>query len=523
MVKRKFSIVLLFMTLVSMTAYGQIVLAGADGEGPKLSLTGELIGMATLGLADEDQWVVDQDNIEKGAHKAIGVYNEKNGKNGYYTALNFGILFSPVSTVDLYSKFLIRYRPGTAYVPLQLPDASQEDFVVRLDAVYGRVNAVKGLGFDIPVDVWLKAGKYDTTPENYHKVTSYGAESVMTSLRTRTAYSMQIDAAYTSLPFAESVSMSFTTSQRLGDAIDKLYDEDADGILHGQTLQGDQLQNERALSFFSALRMKDIALPFGDLSWELLWVLNGENIYSKHSFGADVGAKIKVMDGLDIPVGLAASLFGLGMGGNIDPFAGAGGNVGRQNNLSLYADTADDVGLRNDADVTSFREALRIGAAAGVRFGMIEDLAVDLNLGFSYSSIAHYYRETIGINSMSVDMKATYQNRFFIGGGIFLGTLKEVTWRTKDEVLEANTASNVLDIYAHTFKMTENMGFEVYGGLKFENSKFVVGYNKNKGLSMSHGIESMHETQVMYRQKDSGKLDGLFETGGVFLKLVVSW
>jgi hypothetical protein len=501
----KQSVVLgILMLSITLAAYGQVVLIGGDEDGPQFSLTGELTGMFTAGIEEDDQVITPSG--------PPGIFDgEKVLKNGYYTSLNFGILFSPVSTIDLYVKLLARSRPGSSYIPLQSADSGAESFAVSVDSAWGRVNAVKGLGMDVPLDVWLKAGKFDTAPSHFLKVSRYGAEAVMGNLRTANKYALQIEAAYP-LSWADAVSASFTTAPKLNEELEKLYLSDGSQGGNGTPVTQGDINDKYIIPIHTALKLYNLSLPVGDLSAEILYALNAEHIFSGQNFGLDLGLNIPVAENFSIPVGLGVAYYEM----NIDTIAGTALDKNSQkDSLYKYVSSSNPKALDNDADTTGFRQTLRLGVGAGARYDT-EGLAAELNLGFAYSQIAHIYRNTLSLASLSADLRATYLNRYFIGGGIVLGTLGEAEWKTADENISR-------DGYRHIFTPEQNMGFEVYGGLQFNKARLVVGYNCNKGLAMNYSIESVGDAQIAYKQKDTTIPDGLFESGGVFTKLVISW
>jgi len=475
-----------------------ILLPVSAQDDPMFKISGEVIGMYTLGLEDEDQTL-----IVNNPPFPPGTYDDNhNGKNGYYTSVNINFLYNPVSYVDVYAKFLARVRPGSPYIPLQLENSEADDFSVFIDSAYGRVNAVEGLGFDIPLGVFLKAGKFDTTPANFQNVSRYGAESVMRKLRTKNVYALQLAAEYQAEAF-ESFGLNFTVGHKLNEGITPLYDVDGSIGAHGTPT----LEDKYDIPMHFALHMKKFSTPLGALSAELLYVYNAENIYSGSNFGGDVGWEIEIpgMDALKIPIGVGVALFEK----NIDPIAGTALNTENK----IFVNTLHD----NDHDTISFRRSLRIGGALGARYA-IENLKAELNVGYSYSQIAHIYRDTLELNTVSADLKVTFLNHYFVGGGVYVGTLGEVEWKTNKD---ADTTWE--NGYIRVFKPEQNIGYEVYGGLSFGSSRFVVGYNCNKGLAMNNSIESIPEAQIKYRQKDTLMDEGLFETGGVFAKLVISF
>jgi hypothetical protein len=169
-------------------------------------------------------------------------------------------------------------------------------------------------------------------------------------------------------------------------------------------------------------------------------------------------------------------------------------------------------------DTTGFRGALRIGGGTGVETNLPAlGLKGALNLGFAWSQIAPVYRETRDVPSLSADCRIVFQDRYFLGGGFIAGILSEQEWKTKEGV---NTS---LDNFTHIFTFEENMGWEIFAGLQFNKSKFVLGYNNNRGLAMNYGIEALKDSQYKYRQSGSISADGLLERGGVFVKFVTAW
>jgi hypothetical protein len=85
-------------------------------------------------------------------------------------------------------------------------------------------------------------------------------------------------------------------------------------------------------------------------------------------------------------------------------------------------------------------------------------------------------------------------DRFFFGGGIFLGSLA-----------------------GDTFSLANNLGFEFYCGFKFNKNRIVIGYNNNKGLALNNTLEAIPDAQLLYNN------NGTFEQSGLFFKMVVAW
>jgi len=498
--------VLLVFGVSALYAQGVNVLGG-DGEGPRLIISGEITGMYTFGFASDDQIVISGDDANP-----VGVFDndpEGNGRNGFLTRMDFSMLFGPVSWVDLYVQFRARSRPGSPYIPLTLEAADADDFSISFEQAWGRINVIDGLGFDAPLDLFLKAGRFDSAPASFQRVSRFGTENVMSRIRTKNVLSVQLEAAFP-LAFAESLSFVAATQQRTSEAIPPLYDVDGSMGWHG-TPPHDYLYS---IPVFTALRMRNIETPFGNIFAEVVYAFNAEDIYSGHNFGVDGRWDIRVpgMDNMTIPLGLGVAF----LEKNIDPMARAAHGFGNDNALSNRPYIRPEHNY-NFATV-SFRRSMRIGAGLGLRWEPTPTLGTEFNVGYSYSQIAHIYRDTLTINSLSFDMRLVLDRRFFIGGGIFLGTLGDVEWRTSDDA-DPNRESG----FSHVFTLAENMGFEIHAGLSMGRSRLVFGYNINRGLSMNHGIEAMADAQIIYRQRGSAVADDLFETGGFFTKLVISW
>jgi hypothetical protein len=289
----------------------------------------------------------------------------------------------------------------------------------------------------------------------------------------------------------------------LNEAITPLYDEDGSKGLHGTP----SLEDKYDIPLHLALQMRNLDTPLGSVSVEFLYAYNAEYFYSGSNFGFDLGWKIAIpgLDNLVIPFGFGLAMYEK----NIDPLA----NTALNKENKIYVNSLHE----NDYNTISFRRSLRMGMGLGARYTM-RNLEAEINLGYSYSQIAHIYRDTLSINALSADMKFTFANNYFIGGGIYMGTLGEAEWKTKTDA--DMTRENG---YLRVFKPEENIGFEFYGGARFGGSRFVLGYNCNKGLAMNHSLESIPEAQITYRQKDTLMSDGLFENGGFFAKLVISW
>jgi hypothetical protein len=158
----------------------------------------------------------------------------------------------------------------------------------------------------------------------------------------------------------------------------------------------------------------------------------------------------------------------------------------------------------------SFRETF--AAALGVGFRWRHDVVnLDFNVAGSFNLINHIYRDPLHIVKLSADTMVTFLGNYFVGCGIIIGSLLESQWVSKEDAPED---------FDHTYKLAENMGFEVYAGINLGNrSNFVVGFNQNKGLSINNMLEARHEGQIKFKQIDtSWSTDSLLEAGGLYFK-----
>ena len=460
----------------------------AQNDGPKFQFTGDVTGSSTIGLQGNDQAIQ-----TSSTSSPSGIYISK--KNSYYTNVTLNLLFNPVSSVDVYTKFRARHRPGSPYIPLQLAQASAEAFSFALDSAYGRVNVIKGLGIDNPLDLYIKVGKYDTAPSSFQNLSRHSVESVLSKLRTNNVFAVQLEAVYP-LHWADSVGLAATTNLMFNEQITRV---------NGST--GETIDNKFEIPLHISLKFKKIKTALGNVSAEFLYVHNAEDFYSGNNFGLDAGWEIKIpsLAGLTIPVGFGFVFYEK----NIDPFATAALDTSE---IMVYLSQDPD-----DQNTTSFRRALRAGFAAGLRWNPGGIIRTELNTGFSASQVAHAYRETINVCSLAFDMRLYLKNVFFFGGGMYLGTLSTVEWKTNGYTDPAKVA------YSPVFRPKENLGYEVFTGIQFKYARFVLGYNCNRGLAMGHTLESVYDGQIKYMQKGSSKYDYLFETGGIYTRLTISW
>jgi hypothetical protein len=481
-----FSVLLTIAWAEDDKTYLQFAESSEEGEAA-LTLSGNLTTLYTIGSAKNAQKLP--------SNSGDGLAESK--QNGFYTALNFSILYKPVSFAELSFTMLVRNRPGSPYIPMQLEKAGADSFSVALDSAYGRINVIKGLRLDLPVGVYIKAGKFNAAPSNFQTVSQYGVESALSRLRTANTFAGQVEVSFP-LPIADSLSFAATTNHQFGEELNELYDTDG-----SVASKGDPVLDTYVFPLHLALKLNKLNLiPLGPLSAELVYALNAEHIYSGHNFGAGLGADLKILDFLTVPVGVGAAFYEK----NIDVMASAAMEKGGSG-LFPY-----------EGDTTGFRGALRIGAGTGVKIDMPDSgIKGALNLGFAWSQIAHIYRETVNIPSLSADFRVVFNDHYFLGGGVIAGILGEQEWKTKDGVNTSN------DNFYHVFTVEENIGWEIFAGIQFNKSKFVLGYNANRGLAMNYGIESIKDGQYKYRQSGSIPADGLLERGGVFIKFVAAW
>ena len=478
------------------------------------SLKGEMSGMLTYGLQDENQVANNMGmeppgvyfpNLQTGSGAAVGT-----GKNGYYNNFDLILFLSPVSSVELYAKFKTRYQTGSPYIPLQLDSASKEDYSVKTDAAWARGNATKGLGLNTGLDLWFKLGKFKAEAAHFNKITLFGVENVLDPLQTGTNHAFQIEAGYP-IPSIGPMTFSFTVPLKLNEAIKEYYDEDSEASIISHYHESGRFA---LLPMHMNLRMYEIDLPFAVLQAELLYTLNGLHIWSGHSIGAGMAAKIPVTENLVIPIGLGAAFFEK----NIDAFTSTSKENSEYESFYGYNGYS-----KADSYTLGLRQALRIGIGVGAEINL-NNLKTELNFGFTYSQIAHIYRDTLTLFSMSVDVKTIYMNNFIFGAGIYLGSLNNAEWNVKEGINRRRPGETTdRELFeGHIFSLSENMGFEIYTGLLLQNMKFILGWNTNKGISMNKYLEALPDAQQKYRQAGTGYSDGYFERGGIFAKLVIN-
>ena len=514
MIKKAF-IGFLMIAVFGMGAYGQMGLTGLT-EDFKFIISGEMGGMITAGFQDEKQAANNAGgeapgafypNLQTGRDASVGT-----GKNGYYNNFDLVFFLSPISFVEMYAKFKTRYQPGSPYMPFQTDSASEDTYSIKVDSAWARVDAVGGLGFNIPLNIWLKLGKFKAEASQFNKVSRFGVEGVLDPLQTGTNHSMQLEAVY-HLPNTGSLALSFTTHLKLNNALKEYYDVDSEenSVLNHYTETGLFAK----LPIHLSLKLLNLDLSFMTLQAELLYALNGLHIASGHNFGAGIGAKINVLDNLSIPIGLGFAFTEK----NIDPFTSSA--IEKSDYEPFYVGNGYS---KADSYTVGLRQSLRIGFGAGVEFAYEDIVKMEFNLGFAYSQIAHIYRDSLNLFSLSIDLRTVFLGKYIVGGGVVLGSLTDAEWKVKNGINKRRPGESVdRELFeGHTFSLAENLGFEVYGGLLMSKARFILGYNINKGLSMSRYLEALPDAQLKYRQADTSSSDGLFQRGGLFIKLIIN-
>ena len=457
--------------------------AAAQENDQMVVVSGDITTIYTLGNAissGDDHQRIDMDPATAGAFFNNPVTGTR--KNGYYTAANLYTLFTPVSWIEGYFKVYAVHRPGSFYLPLQMENLSRQDFTLTLDAMYGKASVFDAFGLDLPVELTLKAGKFKSQASQYGNISKYKTEQVLYMMNTKTDFTYELGFALKE----PNISFTASTNYLLSESVQRYYDED------GAVKHGNIVLNEFAPQFLIAIRIID----FSNLNAELIYGQNVSNIYSGHAAGLSLRYTADVSGDLKIPIGLSGvfhekNIDLLGQAAIADPLAWAGANI----------------------TTMDFRESIGAALGAGLRY-KADAIGIEANLAGSFYNINHYYRDPIAVLKLSLDAMFTYDNKFFIGAGAIAGSLLDTEWKTTEGVTDDN--------YAHTFALAENLGFEVYGGINLGNSsRFVIGFNQNKGLSINNMLESRHEGQMKFKQIAEGTTwanDQLAEAGGLYFK-----
>ncbi|MDR0786067.1 MAG: hypothetical protein LBE74_09365 [Treponema sp.] len=478
---------------VLLLAMGAMVFAQTT-EGGGFTARGDITAIYTLGNAELSQAL--------GSGKGDGAYETE--KNGYYTSANAYLEykpeeFKPGDFLEAYLKVAATHRNGSFYEPLSLEYYGKGDFSVSFDTYYGRASIFDAIALDLPVKFFLKAGKYKTETAYFGKISKYETESVLYMLKTANTYNYQIEALYSGTennPFK--LYGLFTTNYKFNEATSRLYDNDGSVSDHGLPVVG-----KYDSQLFASVRLEDFDLAGNKLSVEADYALNGADIYSGNSVGGAFRFVLDPNDKIKIPLGLSIGWFEK----NIDVLSGTAGAV---------------VGIR---DTTSMRDTFAAGVGSGLQWTLNDAMRLDANLAGAFYNINHIYRDPLSIISLSLDAQFTYK-QFLFGAGFVAGSLTDAVWQTKDGKEYTAVDSGGIK---KTYFFAENMGYEIYTGLKFipferggskVDGKFIIGFNQNKGISINNTLESRADGQIKYRQVDSKSGSGdMLETGGLFVKM----
>jgi len=456
--------------------------AAQDAE--KVAISGDLTTIYTLGNASKEQKIDDP--------TAVGAYfnsqSDKTRKNGYYTAANLYASLKPFPWIEGYFKVYAIHRPGSFYQPLQMENMGARAFDTAggftLDAVYGRASVFEAVKLDLPINLFLKGGKYKAQASQFGIISKYKTEQVLYMMNTKTDFTYELEIA-----MAEPVkwSLSAATNYLFNESVNRLYDEDG-----GIAKHGNEVLNEYAPQFLIGARVFDLY----NASAEILYGQNVSNIYSGHAAGFSANYKLDLMDGsLSVPIGLQFAF--------------------HEKNIDMLGQAAVVPSASATITTIDFRNSLGGALGVGARY-KAELFNIDFNVAGSFSNIKHIYRNDLNIIKLSMDGMFTFDTKYFIGGGVIFGTLADAKWETTDKAIKESGES----FYSHTFTLKENIGYEVYGGVNLGNtSKFVIGFNQNKGISLNNMLEARHEGQMKYKQEGSSwSLDNLAEAGGLYFK-----
>lgn len=465
------------------------------------SFTEEVTAFYAYGLAGEDQILSDEYN---------GVYSEQ--KNGYYVTGSLAIKKVYGSYLDLFIELNTKSSPGASYLPLQLSYSSQKDFSLSLNSVYASIHVLDvvmiGKIRDIPDLMFnLKAGKYDLKAADL-KVSRYGLESALNMIKTSGSHGASLIALYTfkegdqyslELEKYSSITLELASHGMFDEAIARLYDTDGGFSPHGEVVLG-----EYAPQIFATARILDYFFPFGIISADASYAYNGAGLYSGHSAGVSARFNtIIIPDSLFLPLGLSFAYY--------------------EKNIDTLGATATIESSPYDAS-TDFRNTIRAGIALGVQYIIntpdydgeymtkFPHIIADLTIAGSFTHIQHIYRDPLSLFGLCVDGRFTLDKKFYIGGGLIMGTLMDAVWQTSEGVDQED--------YLATFRPAENLGYEIYAGLNVPDitGSFSLGFVNNHGLAMNYGLESIKDGLIKYSQPGTEPSDKLWETCSVYIK-----
>jgi len=448
-----------------------------------VQVTGNLNTIYTFGNAGKDQML--------GTGTGPGAYEEL--KNGFFLESNLYIRLRPVSFLEGYFKLYTIARPGSFYVPLSIEPKSEQSFGLTMDRMYGRVNVFEALDLSLPLELYLKTGKYKGESARYQVISKFGLENNLYKMETANTYNYEVETTFKPLDDDSAVSASFIGNYRFDEGIPRLYDNDG-----GVSDHGAPVLSEYAPQFMCFLRFTELDLAGGRLNAELVYGQNVADIYSGHSAGFDVNYVLPINEAVAIPIGL--------------------GFVWHEKNIDMLSRSAS---YEMNKGTVDFRNTISTALALGARF-KTGSMEIDGNLVGVFSQIEHMYRDPLQIISGSAEVQVTFLERYFLGAGLVAGTLMDAQWKTKDDPTAIQKDGNGFD---HTFSFSDNFGYEIYGGINlWDNSRFVIGFNQNRGIAMNYNLENKAEGLMKYRLADSD-LSGYsqYETGGLFLKFVMNW
>jgi len=457
--------------------------AAAQDNEPKFTITGDLTTIYTIGNADETQ---------KFPEPVAGAYggdpNKPAKKNGFFTAVNLYANLHPFPWLDGYFKLYAVNRPGSVYFPLQMENTDPKDFTADMtfDSAYIRASVFKALNLDLPVDLFIRAGKFKSQASAFGVVSKYGTEQILYLMTIKNDFTYELGIT---LDSPVKLTAFAAANYRLDEATQRYYDED------GMQDHGIPVPDKYAPQIFTGLKMQGLTFPAGDLSAEILYGNNVSNIYSGNAIGFSTLFALGINENLKVPIGLLAAYY--------------------EKNIDLLANAA--VVPEKGDNTMNFRDTFSAGLGTGLRL-TADIIDLDFNLAGTYNSIKHYYRNDLSIIKLSADMLFTINQNYFIGGGIIAGTIKDENWKTRDD------ADNTKDEYDHTFTLADNLGYEVYAGINLSKTgRFVIGFNQNKGLSLNNMLEAKVEGQMKYKQLDTEWKDRLIEAGGLYFKFTAKF
>ena len=473
--KRRLFIFAILLLVAGFPLFAQVVVAG------------DVTTIYTLGNASSDQQLA--------TGTGDGAYEYQ--KNGYYAQANLYAFFNPVSYLDGYFKLYATARPGSFYVPLSLQANSYQNLLFSFDKFWARVNVFDGLNLNLPVNLYLKTGKYRSQAQNYQSITKFGLDYILDLMESDNTFNWEAQAEYKPMGPDSSVYAAFSSNYQFDEGIQRLYDDDGGVSPHGQPVLG-----EYAPQYMGFLGCRGINIAGSLLSGELMYGKNVAAVYSGNSFGADARYDLVIVPNtITVPIGLGFGWFEK----NIDV-------------LSHCYNGAVGIGTFD------FRNTTTGSLSGGLRYRGLTNgrpIWLDLNLAGIVTQIEHIYRDPLFIASFCVDGEFTYMEKYFLGAGFVAGTLNDAEWKTKSDPKYVPLDSGGYD---HTFTFADNLGYEVYAGLNFQKtSRFVVGYNQNKGIAINYNLENKPEGQYKYKLPGTNAGDGIYETGGLYVKFIMSW